>query len=126
MQSLDIAPGDVLAIGDTLELRGEVYSPDGRTPVVLVGIVRADGTPIYGVATDMEGVVPARLADDRYAFAMTLPGLALLPGKYVVRAHAMDPEGVRLFDHVERPFVVTGASREMGLVRLPHRWHGMP
>ncbi len=26
----------------------------------------------------------------------------LLPGKYFVRAHALDPEGVRLFDHVER------------------------
>ena len=54
---------------------------------------------------------------------MTLPGLALLPGKYVVRAHALDPEGVRLFDNVERAFVVAGASREMGFVRLPHRWH---
>jgi lipopolysaccharide transport system ATP-binding protein len=124
VQTLAIAPGDVLAIGDTLEVSGEVFSPDGRTPVVLVGIVRADGTPIYGVATDMEGVTPTRLPDNRFAFALTLPSLALLPGKYVVRAHAMDPEGVRLFDHVERSFVVTGSSREMGLVRLPHHWHG--
>ncbi len=122
VQTLDLAPGEVLQTGDTLDVRGEVYSPDGRTPVVLVGIVRADGTPVYGVATDMEGVAPARIADDRFRFALTLPGLSLLPGKYVVRAHAMDPEGVRLFDHVERSLVVTGASREMGLVRLPHRW----
>ena len=48
--------------------------------------------------------------------------MALLPGKYLVRAHALDPEGVRLFDNVERTFVVTGATREMGLVRLAHRW----
>ena len=123
VQSLAIAPGDVLAQGDTLDVRGDVYSPDGRTPVVLVGIVRADGTPIYGVATDMEGVAPTRLAADRFAFAITFRDLALLPGKYVVRAHALDPEGVRLFDHVERSFVVTGASREMGFVRLAHRWH---
>jgi lipopolysaccharide transport system ATP-binding protein len=123
VQSLAIAPGEMLAQGDTLDVRGEVYSPDGRTPVVLIGIVRADGTPIYGVATDMEGIAPNRMAPDRFAFSFTLPGLALLPGKYVVRAHAMDPEGVRLFDHVERSFVVTGASREMGFVRLPHRWH---
>jgi len=123
VQTLDLAPGEVLQTGDTLEVRGEVYSPDGRTPVVLVGIVRADGTPVYGVATDMEGVAPARLAHDRFRFGLTLPALSLLPGKYVVRAHAMDPEGVRLFDHVERSLVVTGASREMGLVRLPHRWH---
>ena len=123
VQSLAITPGELLAQGDTLDVRGEVYSPDGRTPVVLIGIVRADGTPIYGVATDMEGVTPNRVAADRFSFSFTLPGLALLPGKYVVRAHAMDPEGVRLFDHVERSFVVTGASREMGFVRLPHRWH---
>jgi lipopolysaccharide transport system ATP-binding protein len=41
----------------------------------------------------------------------------------MLRAHAMDPEGVRLFDHVERPLVVSGDSRELGLVRLPHRWN---
>ena len=126
VQTLDLAPGDVLQAGDTLEVSGEVYSPDGRTPVVLVGIVRADGTPVYGVATDMEGVAPLRVAHDRFRFALVFPALSLLPGKYVVRAHAMDPEGVRLFDHVERGFVVTGASREMGLVRLPHRWHDVP
>mgnify|MGYP003499736989 CR=1 FL=1 len=68
-------------------------------------------------------MVSLPLPESRYAFGLTLPGLALLPGKYVVRAHAMDPEGVRLFDNVECPFVVTGISREMGFVRLPHRWH---
>jgi lipopolysaccharide transport system ATP-binding protein len=36
----------------------------------------------------------------------------------------MDPEGVRLFDTVERGLVVRGASREFGLVRLAHRWIG--
>jgi lipopolysaccharide transport system ATP-binding protein len=123
VQSLEITPPASLAHGETLEVRGEVYSPDGGTPVVLVGIVRADGTPVYGVATDMENVEPQRLAADRFAFALTLPQLALLPGKYVVRAHALDPQGVRLFDHVEREFVVTGTSREMGFVRLAHRWH---
>ena len=123
VQTLDIEPPGALAHGETLSVQGEVFSPDGRTPVILVGIVRADGTPVYGVATDMEGVRPLRLDERRFAFALTLPGLALLPGKYVVRAHAMDPEGVRLFDHVEREFVVTGESREMGFVRLPHRWH---
>jgi lipopolysaccharide transport system ATP-binding protein len=123
VQSLELAPGETLAQGAALTVRGEVYSPDGRVPVVLVGVVRADGTPVYGVATDMDGVAPARIAPDRFAFTLSLPGLPLLPGKYFVRAHAMDPEGVRLFDHVERPLVITGESREMGFVRLPHRWH---
>ena len=48
--------------------------------------------------------------------------VALLPGRYRVRAHALDPEGVRLFDHVEQTITVTGATRELGFVRLPHRW----
>ena len=53
--------------------QGHWFSPDGRVPNVLIGIVRADGTPIYGVATDMDGVAPTRIANDRYAFALTLP-----------------------------------------------------
>ena len=51
-----------------------------------------------------------------------MPSLALLPGKYAVRAHALDPEGLYLFDHVEVPLTVTGESRELGLVRLEHEW----
>jgi lipopolysaccharide transport system ATP-binding protein len=124
VQSLRLAPGDVVPQGGELTLHGDVYSPDGRAPVVLIGVVRADGTPVYGVATDMDGVVTRRVAQDRFAFSLTLPRLALLPGRYTVRAHALDPEGVRLFDNVERTFVVTGETRELGLVRLEHRWTG--
>jgi len=78
---------------------------------------------VYGVGTDMDGVAPRRIAADRFAFALTLPGLALLPGKYFVTAVAADPEGLRVFDTREVPLVVTGESRELGFVRLPHRWH---
>jgi len=122
IQSLELEPGDSIAQGDVLRISGEVFSPDGRAPNVLIGIVRADGTPIYGVATDMDGAPPSRIGEHRFGFVMTLPGVDLLPGKYLVRAHALDPEGVRLFDCVERTFVVIGSTREMGFVRLPHRW----
>jgi len=121
--SLALDPGEMIAQGTTLTVSGEVFAPDGRTPVVLIGVVRADGTPVYGVATDMDGVVPCRVAGDSFTFSLTLPALALLPGKYLIRAHALDPEGVRLFDHVERALIVSGQSRELGLVRLPHRWN---
>ncbi|TMG99802.1 MAG: ATP-binding cassette domain-containing protein [Betaproteobacteria bacterium] len=120
--SLTIEP-DTLAHGETLTVKGEVFTPDGRAPAVLIGVVRADGTPVYGVATDMDRIAPRRVGDDRFSFSLTLPDLPLLPGKYFVRAHALDPEGVRLFDHVERAIVVSGESRELGLVRLPHRWN---
>ena len=121
--SLALSPPDTIAQGATLSVSGEVYTPDGRVPVVLIGVVRADGTPVYGVASDMDGAPPTRLSADTFAFELALPDLALLPGKYVVRAHALDPEGVRLFDHVEREIIVTGQTRELGLVRLPHRWN---
>ena len=122
VKALSLEPGEFVRIGAPLTVRGEAYSPDGRAPVVLVGIVRADGTPVYGVATDMDGVAPAQVAPDRFAFALSLPSIALLPGKYVVRAHALDPAGVHLYDHVEVPLTVAGESRELGLVRLAHEW----
>jgi lipopolysaccharide transport system ATP-binding protein len=122
VQSLELAPGPEIAHGEDLVVSGEVFSPDGRPPVVLIGIVRADGTSVYGVGTDMDGARPRCIAGDRYAFSLLFPQLSLLPGKYVIRAHALDPEGLRLFDHVERPLLVTGEAREYGVVRLPHRW----
>jgi lipopolysaccharide transport system ATP-binding protein len=121
--SLALSPPDTIAQGSTLTASGEVFTPDGRMPGVLVGIVRADGTPVYGVATDMDDCPPRRAGDDRFVFELAFPELPLLPGKYMVRAHALDPEGVRLFDHVEREIIVTGHTRELGLVRLPHRWN---
>jgi lipopolysaccharide transport system ATP-binding protein len=120
--SLKLEPDEIIGQGDTLTVSGEVFTPDGRVPVILIGVVRADGTPVYGVATDMDGAIPRRVADDCFTFSLTLPELALLPGKYFIRAHALDPEGVRLFDHVERSLIVGGQSRELGFVRLPHRW----
>ena len=123
IQSLTLEPVARVRTDESLTVRGEVYSPDDRVPVVLVGIVRADGTPVYGVATDMDGVVPQRIGARRFSFALTFPRLPLLPGKYFVRAHALDPEGVRLFDDVERGLRRRPArSRELGLVRLDHRW----
>jgi lipopolysaccharide transport system ATP-binding protein len=32
---------------------------------------------------------------------------------------------VRVFDTLERGLTVRGASREFGLVRLPHRWNAI-
>ena len=89
---------------------------------MLVGLVRADGTPVYGVATDMDGFIPERVDAQHFAFALAFPCLPLLPGKYFVRAHALDPEGVRLFDNVEMAFVVDGETRELGLARIEHAW----
>ena len=122
IRSFTASAADITQGGD-LSLSGDLYSPDGREPVVVIGIVRADGTPVFGIASDMDDVAIARRDDHRFEFALTFPALPLQPGKYWIRAHAADPEGLRVFDNVERPLVVRGRTRELGLVHLAHRWH---
>ena len=113
----------VVGFGEPLQLRAVLDSRDGRTPVVMFGIVRADGTPVYGVSSEMDGVELLGDAQGRFVIDIEFDALNLLPGSYNVRAHAMDSEGVRLFDTFERGLTVRGTSREFGLVRLSHRWH---
>jgi len=116
----------LLAAHGSLTVSGALYSPDGRTPQVAVGVVRADGSPVYGIVSEMDGHTLTPGPDGLFHYAITFPDLPLLPGRYVARSHAMDPEGLRLFDHVERPFEVGGDSREFGHTRLVHRWHADP
>ena len=108
--------------GARLRIRAQVHSRDGRAPVVLFGIARADGTPVYGFSTDMDGVTPLAEGPHSFVAEVEFPHLTLLPGAYVVKAHPLDSEGVRLFDTIERPLTIRGQSREFGLVRLEHRW----
>jgi len=111
-----------MASGSTLTIQGQIYSPDGRTPQVAIGFAKLDGTAIYGVVSEMDGVQLSQGADQLFAFQIEFAPLDLLPGMYAVRSHAMDPEGVRMFDHVECKLQVTGKSRELGLFALPHSW----
>ncbi len=113
-----------IATGDSLGAELTLHSPDGRAPVALIGIIRADGTPVYGVASDFDRREPERLDEKTYRFRIRFDDLPLLPGVYSLRGHAMDPEGLRLCDTAEIRFSVAGESREMGMIRLPHRWTG--
>jgi lipopolysaccharide transport system ATP-binding protein len=108
--------------GDEMVLQGVAYEPDARAPVLLFGIVRADGTPVYGSPSNEQGYLPVQRGERSFPFAIRFPSLALLPGKYTARFHALDPEGLRLFDTVEAEFLVTGETRDFGLVRLEHHW----
>jgi lipopolysaccharide transport system ATP-binding protein len=112
----------LLPSGSSLKAELVLKSPDGRPPVALIGVMRADGTPVYGVASDYDQVQPLALDGDSYRFVIHFDQLPLLPGTYSLRGHAMDPEGIRLFDTAEIRFSVGGKSREMGMVQLPHRW----
>ena len=98
-----------------------IQSPDMRAPKLGWGVVRADGTAVYGAVSDMAIAEPMRV-DDQYEYCLDVDLSALLPGQYTLRFHAMDPEGLRVFDTVERFLTVRGATRELGLIRLPHQW----
>jgi len=113
-----------LQMGKDLAMDGVVFSPDGRPPGVAIGLVRMDGSALFGVSSEMCGVTLRPLGDRRFAFAIRFPSLPLLPGRYELRAHAMDPEGFRLFDQRSVALVVTGETRELGAVRLDYRWEG--
>mgnify|MGYP001015533194 CR=1 FL=1 len=115
--------GAVLSMGDNLRVGGRVFSPDGRTPTVIMGFVRKDGMPIYGVSSEMDGYELCRRTANEFEFEFELPELSLLPGEYTVKGHALDPEGYRLFDELTSDLTVVGECRELGVCRLPHRWN---
>jgi lipopolysaccharide transport system ATP-binding protein len=113
----------VIACGGKLEAELVLKSPDGRPPVALFGVMRADGTPVYGVASDYDGIEAERLDEQHFRFRIDFDRLPLLPGSYSIRGHAMDPQGIRLCDTAELRFIVSGESRELGIIRLPHSWN---
>ena len=113
-----------LPAGADLHAELTLYSPDGRAPVALFGVMRADGTPVYGVASDFDDVRPEAVDPQHYRWRIEFGQLPLLPGSYSIRGHAMVPEGMRLCDTAEIRFTVSGESREMGMIRLAHRWIG--
>ena len=122
LNDMDQAEPVVVPQDGALTFSGTVYSPDGRAPAISVAVVRVDGTPVYGTFSELRGYRPKPLGPNLFGYAVRFPSLPLLPGRYVARSHAMDPEGMRLFDQVERQFDVVGHSREMGLCRLEHEW----
>jgi lipopolysaccharide transport system ATP-binding protein len=118
----DGTPCEAFQRGDALIVQGRAFQPDDRPPVLLFGIVRADGTPVYGSHSNESAYQPARAAPREFTFAVRFDALALLPGKYRLKLHALDAEGLRLFDTLELEFVVKGETRDYGLVGLCHSW----
>ena len=111
-----------IEMGEDLVAELDIYSPDGRPPVVHVGIIRIDGIPVYGVTSDSEGASPEPLDENLFRFRIRFDSPGLLPGSYHLRGLAMDPEGLRVFDTQERIFQVNGKSIDVGIVHLPHGW----
>jgi ABC-type polysaccharide/polyol phosphate transport system ATPase subunit len=86
-----------------------------------VYVYRDDGTGVYGTNTLMDGAPVPVLREGTARFA--IDELALLPGAFDVDIGIIDPED-RYYDYHQKrlQFRVIGNSREVGVVRLPHRW----
>jgi lipopolysaccharide transport system ATP-binding protein len=115
--------GEVFETGGGLRISGVFSSPDDRAPVALVGIVRADGTPVFGTHSDENGYALRPIGGNRFEFNLRVEPLALLPGRYSIRVHSLEAEGLLMTDTIETRITVAGRSRDYGLVRLEHRWH---
>jgi lipopolysaccharide transport system ATP-binding protein len=120
----DAAMQVMRAVDQTLRIEVDLYCPPGRAPQLGFGIIRADGSPVYGTTSEIAGAAARRLDDAHVRFGLEFERLPLLPGSYTLKLHALDPEGMRVFDTVERGLTIRGQSREFGMVRLGHRWDG--
>ena len=113
---------DSFEMGEDITLCGIYHSPDDQPNVIMAGVTRIDGTPVFGVFSNDAGFSPNRLAVKRFGFCVAFNATNLLPGRYYLRAHTLDVHGLRLFDTREVLLTICGHTRDHGFVRLPHQW----
>ncbi len=102
-----------LATGEALFAEIELQA-DAGVPNVFVGVTTIDLTPVYGVASDMDGAVPEPIGPGRWRFRLHFEALRLEPGTYRLRAHALDETATRLYDTVERRFTIAPRKAASG------------
>lgn len=88
-------------------------------------IVRNDGTWCYGVSTGIDEVSPLRQVDeDCHGARFVIDALPLLAGQYSFTVALMDVRRHHMHDTWTgaAPFTVRSDARDVGLVRLEHRW----
>ena len=61
--------------GEALVLQGSAYEPDDQPPVLLFGVVRVDGTAIYGSHSNERGFQPVRIQPHCFGFAVRFEAL---------------------------------------------------
>ena len=105
-----------------LAVEVDVYAPDGRQPVLAASLVRGDGSGLFGTTSQLDQAPAERLGEQHWRFRLTFLKLPFLPSSYLLYLHAMDPEGMRLFDTVERSVVIRGATKHIGCVNVARTW----
>lgn len=106
---------------EDLIIKVKVFSPDGRAPGLALGIVRKD-IPIYGTISETHKAIPSKKSSHHFEYTIKFKNLKLLPADYTIKAHAMDPECLRLIDEVEKPLRVHSQTTDMGVVELESEW----
>ena len=109
-------------MSEDVYLCGTYQSPEDRPTVLMAGIVRMDGTPVFGTFSNDANFNANRLAPQRFGFRVIFRRNALLPGMYHLRAHTLDEHGLRMFDTREVVLTIRGQTRDHGFVRLEHEW----
>ena len=96
-------------------------SPDNRPPGMALGFMQSN-FPIYGTISDIHKAIPKKISDNEYEYTITLESNKLLPADYIIKAHAMDPECLRLMDSFHKPLRVHSQTQELGVVQLETKW----
>ena len=115
-------PRSMFDMSEDVWLCGTYRSPDDQPTVLMVGIIRMDGTPVFGTFSNDAGFRANRIAPHLFGFRVIFRANALLPGMYHLRAHTLDDHGLRMFDTREVALTIRGQTRDHGFVRLDHEW----
>ena len=113
---------ELFDMSEEVWLCGTYQTPEDQPTVLMAGIVRMDGTPVFGTFSNDAGFSANRLAPCIFGFRVIFRRIALLPGMYHLRAHTLDDQGLRMFDTREVSITIRGQTRDHGFVRLEHEW----
>jgi lipopolysaccharide transport system ATP-binding protein len=113
---------NALETHDNLIVKVKVFSPDNRAPGLALGITRKD-IPVFGTISETHKSKPVQVSNNLFEYRVTYKNIQLLAADYTIKAHAMDPECLRLMDEVELPIRIHTNSTDMGVVKLETVWH---
>ncbi|MEO6708121.1 MAG: ABC transporter ATP-binding protein [Planctomycetota bacterium] len=112
--------------GADLSVEIEWSDPDPSRKIALgVGFLRQDRTLVAALGTHLDGLI---LGGAGGRAILELPRLALLAGQFDVMIWLFDEHGVHRYQEFPLPerLSVRSRTKEVGLVRLEHRWRVEP
>jgi hypothetical protein len=91
-----------------------------------IGLFNAEGVCCYGTNTDIDGYRPERLEGEG-TVALVIDRLDLVEGTYKLDVAVHKRDGYPYDYHrLLHTFRVKSRVKDVGIVRLAHRWHSSP